>query len=65
MIAKIDWLKPEEKPYLHQLSLDCNINHGLESRSRLKGGKKKKTDTGPHSLLSPAKRDLTARRHWG
>ncbi len=54
----------------------CNINHGLEARSRLEVGskqkaqsntedRKRKTETGPHSLLSPAKRDLTARRHWG
>ncbi len=23
MIAKIDWLKPKEKPYFHQISMDC------------------------------------------
>jgi len=23
MIAKAVWLKPEEKPYFHQISLDC------------------------------------------
>ncbi len=23
MIAKIDWLKPKEKPYFHQISMNC------------------------------------------
>ncbi len=47
----------------------CNIKHGLEARSRLEGGSKQKaqsntedrkrrTETGPHSLLLPRKSRL-------
>ncbi len=38
MIANPEWLKPKEKPYFHQISLDC-LKKLVDCRGRIKKGK--------------------------